>query len=45
MDGKEEVYEGNWRNGEEDGQGTLIVKGKFEIEGLWKDGMLIQMAL
>ena len=38
---KEEVYEGSWREGVEDGEGKLVVKGRFEYsdkrvyEGYW----------
>lgn len=31
-------YEGCWKNGKQDGEGTHILENKHEYQGVWKDG-------
>lgn len=36
------MYEGEWKEGKENGSGKVSVDGKFTIEGTFKDGFMVE---
>ncbi len=38
------VYNGNWESDQKNGNGTFLQKGSYIIEGIWKNGVLLEMA-